>query len=181
MRLMIIAGFLWLTSESLLQYFLSQIPNFLVALEHSLLVCFVQCLIKGVQGMRGGLKYCHSAEPQMLIFKFHINLKSIFSHSLQFLEGFPATSHILLSTLKVLQLPDTMPSPGGIDVTHGSKGCLHPTCHFFQEDLKVGHFLLIDDNAAPREERIPIAIHQHTLHQRLGEERPLCARTSHAR
>lgn len=177
---MIIAGFLWLTSEALLQYFLSQIPNFPVGLENSLLVCFVQHLIKGVQGMGGGLRYCHSAKSQMLIFKFHINLKLIFSHSLQFLEGFPATGHILLSTLKLLQLPDTMPSPGGIDVTRGSKGCLHPTCHFLQEDLKVGHFLLIDDNAAPREERIPVAIHQHTLHHRLREERPLCASTSHA-
>lgn len=135
---------------------------------------------KRVQGMGGGLKYCHSAKSQMLIFEFHINLKLIFSHSLQFLEGFPATSHILLSTLKLLQLPDTMPSPGGIDVTHSSKGCLHPTCHFFQEDLEVGHFLLIDDNAAPREERIAVAIHQHTLHHRLREERPLCASTSHA-
>lgn len=132
-------------------------------------------------GVGGPLKYCHSAKPQMLIFKFHINLMLLFSHSLEFLEGFPATSHILLSTLKLLQLPDTMPTPGGIDVTHSSKGCLHPACHLFQEHFKVGHFLLIDDNTAPREERVPVAIHQHALHHRLREPRPLCASTSHAR
>uniref|UniRef100_A0A8C3E6U6 Uncharacterized protein n=1 Tax=Corvus moneduloides TaxID=1196302 RepID=A0A8C3E6U6_CORMO len=38
----------------------------------------------------------------------------------------------------------------------------------------------MDDNAAPREERVPVAIHQHALHGRLREPRPLCARTSHA-
>ncbi|XP_009979702.1 PREDICTED: kidney-associated antigen 1 [Tauraco erythrolophus] len=73
-----------------------------------------------------------------------------------------------------------MPTPGGIDVTHGSKGCLHPTRHLFQEDLEVGHFLLVDDNAASREEGVPVAVHQHALHRWLGEPRPLHARTSHA-
>uniref|UniRef100_A0A8C8BME3 Uncharacterized protein n=1 Tax=Otus sunia TaxID=257818 RepID=A0A8C8BME3_9STRI len=62
-----------------------------------------------------------------------------------------------------------MPTPGGIDVTHSSKGCLHPACHLFQEHLEVGYFLLIDDNTAPREERVPVAIHHHALHRRLRD------------
>uniref|UniRef100_A0A8B9LYE7 Uncharacterized protein n=1 Tax=Accipiter nisus TaxID=211598 RepID=A0A8B9LYE7_9AVES len=65
-----------------------------------------------------------------------------------------------------------MPTPGGIDVTHSSKGCLHPARHLFQEHLKVGNFLLVDDNTAPREERVPVAIHQHALHHRLREQVP---------
>uniref|UniRef100_A0A8C0HP64 Uncharacterized protein n=1 Tax=Buteo japonicus TaxID=224669 RepID=A0A8C0HP64_9AVES len=68
-----------------------------------------------------------------------------------------------------------MPTPGGIDVTHSSKGCLHPARHLFQEHLKVGNFLLVDDNTTPREERVPVAIHQHALHHRLREPRPLGA------
>uniref|UniRef100_A0A8U8AX09 Uncharacterized protein n=1 Tax=Geospiza parvula TaxID=87175 RepID=A0A8U8AX09_GEOPR len=73
-----------------------------------------------------------------------------------------------------------MPTPGGIDVSHCSKGRLHPARHLFQEHIKVGHFLLVDDNAAPREERVPVAIHQHALHARLREPRRLCARAGHA-
>uniref|UniRef100_A0A8C3XGF0 Uncharacterized protein n=1 Tax=Cyanoderma ruficeps TaxID=181631 RepID=A0A8C3XGF0_9PASS len=73
-----------------------------------------------------------------------------------------------------------MPTPRGIDVSHSSKGRLHPARHLFQEHIKVGHFLLVDDYAAPREERVPVAIHQHALHGRLREPRRLCARTRHA-
>uniref|UniRef100_A0A8B9QJ81 Uncharacterized protein n=1 Tax=Apteryx owenii TaxID=8824 RepID=A0A8B9QJ81_APTOW len=39
----------------------------------------------------------------------------------------------------------------------------------------------IDDNAAPREEGVPVAVHQHALHHRLREARPLSAQTTHAR
>uniref|UniRef100_A0A663FCN2 Uncharacterized protein n=1 Tax=Aquila chrysaetos chrysaetos TaxID=223781 RepID=A0A663FCN2_AQUCH len=74
-----------------------------------------------------------------------------------------------------------MPTPGGIDVPHSSKGCLHPARHLFQEHLKVGNFLLVDDNTTPREERVPVAIHQHALHHRLREPRPLGASAGHAR
>uniref|UniRef100_A0A8C4XLA9 Uncharacterized protein n=1 Tax=Falco tinnunculus TaxID=100819 RepID=A0A8C4XLA9_FALTI len=73
-----------------------------------------------------------------------------------------------------------MPTPGGVDVPHSSKGGLHPTCHLFQEYFEVGHFLLVDDNTAPWEERVPVAVHQHALHDRLREPRPLHARVSHA-
>uniref|UniRef100_A0A8C5T912 Uncharacterized protein n=1 Tax=Malurus cyaneus samueli TaxID=2593467 RepID=A0A8C5T912_9PASS len=38
----------------------------------------------------------------------------------------------------------------------------------------------MDDNAASREERVPVAIHQHALHGGLREPRPLRARTAHA-
>lgn len=103
-----------------------------------------------------------------------------FSHSLELLEGLPATSHVLLPALELVQLPDTTPTPGGIDVSHRSKGRLHSARHLFQEHIKVGHFLLVDDNAAPREERVPVAIHQHALHARLREPRRLGARTGHA-
>uniref|UniRef100_A0A8C3TST3 Uncharacterized protein n=1 Tax=Catharus ustulatus TaxID=91951 RepID=A0A8C3TST3_CATUS len=73
-----------------------------------------------------------------------------------------------------------MPTPGGVDVSHGSEGRLHPARHLFQEHIKVGHFLLVDDDAAPREERVPVAIHQHALHGRLREPGRLGAGTAHA-
>uniref|UniRef100_A0A8C5NRW3 Uncharacterized protein n=1 Tax=Junco hyemalis TaxID=40217 RepID=A0A8C5NRW3_JUNHY len=73
-----------------------------------------------------------------------------------------------------------MPTPGGIDVPHRSKGRLHPARHLFQEHIEVGHFFLVDDNAASREEGVPVAIHQHALHARLREPRRLCARAGHA-
>uniref|UniRef100_A0A803V3P9 Kidney associated antigen 1 n=1 Tax=Ficedula albicollis TaxID=59894 RepID=A0A803V3P9_FICAL len=38
----------------------------------------------------------------------------------------------------------------------------------------------VDDDAAPREERVPVAIHQHALHGRLREPGRLGAGTSHA-
>lgn len=73
-----------------------------------------------------------------------------------------------------------MPTPGGVDVSHGSEGRLHPARHLFQEHIKVGHFLLVDDDAAPREERVPVAIHQHALHGRLREPGRLGAGAAHA-
>uniref|UniRef100_A0A8C8VGT4 Uncharacterized protein n=1 Tax=Pelusios castaneus TaxID=367368 RepID=A0A8C8VGT4_9SAUR len=37
----------------------------------------------------------------------------------------------------------------------------------------------MDEHPVPREELVPIAVHQHALHHRLRQERQLCARATH--
>lgn len=62
-----------------------------------------------------------------------------------------------------------MPRPRGVDVPDGPKGSLNAACHLLEEDVEAGHLLLVDDNAAPREEGVPVAVHQHALHDRLRQ------------
>lgn len=62
-----------------------------------------------------------------------------------------------------------MPGPGSIDVPDGSKGRLNATRHLLQKDVEAGHLLLMDDDAASREEGVPVAVYEHALHDRLGQ------------
>lgn len=62
-----------------------------------------------------------------------------------------------------------MPGARGVDVPDGSKGRLNAARHLLQKDVEAGHLLLMDDDAAAGEEGVPVAVHQHALHDRLGQ------------
>lgn len=62
-----------------------------------------------------------------------------------------------------------MPGPRGVDVPNRSEGRLDAARHLLEEDVKAGHLLLVEDDTAAREEGVPVAVHQHALHDRLRQ------------
>lgn len=90
-------------------------------------------------------------------------------YSLEFLEGFLAPGHVVAPAFDLVQFPDAVARPRGVDVPNCPKGCLHTARHFLEEDVEAGHLLLMNDDTAPGEEGVPIAVHQHTLHHWLRQ------------
>ncbi|TEA21883.1 hypothetical protein DBR06_SOUSAS20010070 [Sousa chinensis] len=67
------------------------------------------------------------------------------------------------------RLPDAVPGPRGVDVPDGPKGRLNAARHLPEEGVEAGHLLFVEDETAPREEGVPVAVHQHALHDRLRQ------------
>lgn len=87
--------------------------------------------------------------------------------SLELLEGLLAPGHVVAPALDLVELADAVPGPRGVQVPDGPKGRLHAARHLLQEDVEAGDLLLVDDDAAAREEGVPVAVHQHALDHRL--------------
>lgn len=100
-------------------------------------------------------------------------------YSLEFLEGFLAPGHVVAPAFDLVQFPDAVARPRGVDVPNCPKGRLHTARHFLEEDVEARHLLLMNDDTAPGEEGVPIAVHQHTLHHWLRQVAGLGAGAVH--
>lgn len=84
----------------------------------------------------------------------------------ELLEGLPASGHVAGPALDLLQPPDAVPGPRGVEVPHGPEGRPDAARRLPQQGVEAAA-LLTEHHAAPGEERVPVAVHQHALHGRL--------------
>lgn len=99
--------------------------------------------------------------------------KTTTKNSLQFLEPFKASRHVLSSCLEVLELCDPVAASGGVQ---GPDGKWSPDAlrHFSEKGLHGCHLSLVDHEPPSSIERVSILIHHHALNWR-QDGRSCCA------
>ena len=92
-------------------------------------------------------------------------LEKCIQYSLQFLEPLKASSDVLGSRPKVLEVCDPVALPRGVQGPDGELGT-DVVGHLVQKSLHGAHLSLVDHEPPSTVEGVTIPVHHHVLHRR---------------